>query len=276
MPGRREYKYLVPICRLDRLRADIQPYVETDCHAAKRDGLQYTVRSIYYDTPHLELYRDKIEGTQARMKLRIRAYEEEQPDSVVFLEVKRKDGEFIYKHRAPLLQTHVAQFLTSHDVDRHIITALGDGNAKADARRFLFHYCGRSLRPTLLVIYEREAYTSRFDPRLRITLDKNLRSTPFPSLDMLYDEAQSRCVLRGSCILELKFCASLPAWVHRAVERFGLQRSAVSKYTVCLDSQRRCVRSAPAAILASAGREIARSRRGGSHLRAGLEVPSAA
>ena len=276
MGGRREYKYLVPLNQLERLRADIRPYLRTDRYAARRAGLQYTVRSIYYDTPRLEFYNDKIEGIKARMKVRIRAYDEPEASSLVFLEIKRKNANFTYKNRAPLLQTHLAQFMATYDIDQHIIAACGGGNAATDARRFLFHFCGRALRPTVLAIYEREAYTSRFDPRLRVTLDKNLRSIPFPSLDMLYDEAHARCAMCGHCILELKFYDSLPAWVGHAVRRHELQRMALSKYAICLDAHGRFGRSAPAPILTRAQRLMARSSQSCSSRWARGEVPSAA
>jgi hypothetical protein len=274
MVGRREYKYLVPMSCLKRLRADIRPYLEIDRYSARRDELQYTVRSIYYDTPRLEFYNEKVEGTKARMKLRVRAYDEVEESSLVFLEIKRKNGNFIHKNRAPLLLTHLAQFLATHDIDQHIIAACGMADAKADARRFLFHYCGRALRPTVLAVYEREAYTGRFNPGLRVTLDKNLRSISFPSLDMLYDEAHSRSAMRRHCILELKFCESLPAWVRRAVRRHELQRMALSKYTICLDSHGRSRRPAPAPIRDTPQRVIACSY--GNSPRVGVEVPSAA
>jgi hypothetical protein len=274
MVGRREYKYLVPMSCLERLRADMSPYLEPDCYAARRDELQYTVRSIYYDTPRLEFYNDKIEGAKVRMKLRVRAYDEARESSLVFLEIKRKNANFIHKNRAPLLSTHLGQFLATHDVDQHIIAACGRADAKADARRFLYHYCGRALRPTALIVYEREAYTGRFNPRLRVTLDKNLRSISFPSLDMLYDEAYSACAMRRHCILELKFYESLPAWVRHAVRRHELQRMALSKYTICLDSHRRSGLPAPAPIRGVPLRMLA--CRYGDPPWAGVEVPSAA
>lgn len=274
MGGRREYKYLVPMSCLERLRANISPYLETDCYAARRHGLQYTVRSIYYDTPRMEFYNEKIEGTKVRMKLRIRAYDEARASSLVFLEIKRKNANFIHKNRAPLLQTHLAQFMATHDIDRYILAVRGEGDAKADARRFLYHYCGRALQPTVLAIYEREAYTGRFDRRLRVTLDKNLRSISFPSLDLLHDEAHSTCAMRRHCILELKFYESLPVWVRQVVRRYELRRLALSKYAICLDSHGSSTRLPPAPIQQTLQRIIVCGS--GNPRRATVEVSSAA
>ena len=101
--GRIEYKYLAPNTLLDQIRADIRPFVEVDGPPARPDAREYTVRSVYFDTPRFACYDEKNDGLLARNKYRIRGYDQRRDDAVVFLEIKRKYQDCITKRRAPLL-----------------------------------------------------------------------------------------------------------------------------------------------------------------------------
>ncbi|MFH1515138.1 MAG: polyphosphate polymerase domain-containing protein [bacterium] len=236
MANRLEYKYLVSSELLNPIRTDILPYVEVDPFAQKRYAKEYIVRSVYCDTPRFDCYWEKIEGLKVRKKFRIRGYDHPEKNSVVFLEIKSKYENFITKSRAPLLWEHLQNVLAAHDLDKYIISFSGNGEEKIDARRFLYNYYRRTLRPTVLIIYEREAFFSKFNPSLRLSFDKNLRSTLFPSMDMLYREEQVKLAMRKYFILEVKFYTGLPAWVQSIIKRYQLSRMALSKYTICLDS----------------------------------------
>jgi hypothetical protein len=237
MEGRVEYKYLVPNSLQDDIRADLRPFMLADALGGQQRNGEYTVRSIYYDTPRLECYDTKSDGLKDRRKFRIRGYGQPKPDSLVFLEIKRKCAQFIEKHRAPLLHRDLQQFLTSPDLDRYIIQSNGNDKERRDAERFLYHYYRRRLTPAVLVVYDREAFLGRFDPAIRITFDKALRGTPFPLLEDLYDDDGLQPALAHSWIFEVKFfrCA-LPAFVRSIIRRYQLPRMALSKYAICLDS----------------------------------------
>ncbi|MEM8909775.1 MAG: VTC domain-containing protein, partial [Bacteroidota bacterium] len=71
---RYEYKYYVPNEQLDVLRNMIHPFVQLDQFAASRKRKEYTVRSIYFETPDFECYRTKVAGLKHRNKVRLRGY----------------------------------------------------------------------------------------------------------------------------------------------------------------------------------------------------------
>ncbi len=227
-----EYKYLVPNALLPRLRSMIAPFVVADTH--NRGSRGYTVRSIYFDTPSLRCYHEKQAGLRVRTKIRVRGYNERRESNIVFLETKQKCGAPIVKNRAPVTYEHVGEMFASGDVERYVLPCGDHIGAVKNARRFLFHVFGDSLRPAILVIYEREAYQSRFDD-LRITLDKNVRSSIRFATDALFEEDDTACPIAGHFILELKFVCGLPAWVKFALGRLGLSRQALSKYGLCTD-----------------------------------------
>ena len=135
MSGRIEYKYLVPNAHLDGIRQAILPYVRSDAFGDGRG--EYTVRSVYYDTPRAACYHEKLDGLEARKKFRIRGYDRPQQSSVVFLEIKRKFGNCISKHRAPLLHTDLDRFLAAPNIDSELLLTDIASKARTDARTFL-------------------------------------------------------------------------------------------------------------------------------------------
>jgi hypothetical protein len=87
------------------------------------------------------------------------------------------------------------------------------------------------LRPKVIVVYVREAYTARTG-NVRITFDKDLKTglnqiNPFnPDMTMIpvLDEPVY--------ILEIKFDQYLPAYIRCALQIEGLQRQSASKYVI--------------------------------------------
>lgn len=232
---RLEYKYLVPNELLSSLRGMLAPFVETDVHAIAYGVRGYTVRSIYFDTCTLDFYHEKLAGIKMRKKLRLRGYNDNQKRSVVFLEIKRKHAMLVTKNRAPVEYAHVHDLFDTGDVERHIPARPDFPHASEDARRFFFYVYRNSLRPIVLTIYEREAYYSKFNPSLRITFDKNLRSSIYPALDTLFSEEKIRYSMPRHFILEVKVSGRFPWWLGSAIARLGLRQQALSKYVIGID-----------------------------------------
>mgnify|MGYP003390214148 FL=1 len=235
-PMRLEYKFLFSANKVEELREAIRPFVFMDEYAELEKNKEYTVRSIYYDTMRLDDYRDKLAGIKIRKKLRIRGYNEKADESVVFLEVKRKYENHISKNRAPVLFTNLDLLLDSADCERFLLKRKNFIDAKNDATKFFYLLKIKNCSPVALISYEREAYFSKHDSTLRITIDKNLRSKPLPQKANLFNEADLKYAMTGNFILEIKFFSGFPSWLQRIVRRFELQRQAVSKYTICVDN----------------------------------------
>jgi len=236
MDGRNEYKYLVRNELLDTVRDEIMPYMLHDPFGEGGGLREYTVRSMYYDTPGFDCYLEKIDGVANRQKYRIRGYGEPNEESLVFLEIKMKRGVLISKHRAPLKHTDLYGFLDSPDVEGKIIPLPGFPAVQDCARRFLYHYLRERLRPAVLVVYDREAFLGRFDASLRITFDKRVRGAVTNDLGQLYSDDDLIMPLPRHFVFEVKFFRSaVPAWVQNIIMKYSMQRMAVSKYAMCLD-----------------------------------------
>jgi hypothetical protein len=237
--NRLEYKYLVPNEKLAPIRRDILPFISVDKYARDRDHQEYTIRSIYFDTPTMSFYDEKLDGVKVRNKLRIRGYNDLPEDEIIFLEIKRKYNNFISKNRAPLYNRNLQDLFITKNVEKYILGHDDSGENQDDARRFLYHYYAQKLSPSVLVVYEREAYFGKFNERVRLTFDKNLRSAEYTTTDKLFSEHSLKPVFVKHFILELKFRGGMPIWARHIIGKYQLPRLAISKYTLCVDSHRR-------------------------------------
>lgn len=234
--ARYEYKYLIPVEKFESVRRTILPFVIKDKFAEVMPDDAYTVRSIYYDTMNLEAYFEKIEGIRKRKKVRIRGYNELSDDSIVFAEIKRKYENKIIKNRAMFDYKNINEYLATGRINNLILS--DNPSMKRDAERFYYNIKVKSLRPVILITYERAAYTGAMNKDLRITFDYNLRSKLMPSMKDLFEEKGLMPALRDFVILEIKFQDVIPHWVNSITNHFHLQRLSVSKYTICLDSHK--------------------------------------
>ncbi|MEO0068407.1 MAG: polyphosphate polymerase domain-containing protein [candidate division WOR-3 bacterium] len=229
--GRLEYKFLVPIEQIEGLRRALLPYVRLDAFCEQKPNKEYTVRSVYYDNRRFDCYYEKFDGFQFKKKLRIRGYDEEAADNTVFFEIKFKNGDFIGKHRAGVKWTELDRVFRNPNLDLNLSLQALDA-----LKRFLFHYHRKRMVPVVLVAYEREAFFSRFDPRLRLTFDKNVRSRLYPQLKELYLDRAMKFVMPSQFVFEIKFYGTLPRWLQRVMTQFDLERLAVSKYALGIEA----------------------------------------
>jgi hypothetical protein len=216
----------------------ILPFVKLDKYAQMMEDKQYTVRSVYFDTPSYDNYFEKVEGIKHRKKFRLRGYNTLDDGShLVFFEIKRKYEHPILKNRAPATFNDAMEIFKGNQIESYISNSRKFPEAVDNAKRFFFHYYQRQLRPVILVIYEREAFVGVCDETIRITFDKNLRGVAFPSIDELYSEERARSSLKDHFILEVKFNDYYPSWMKPIIGIMGLQRQSASKYVISIDTQ---------------------------------------
>jgi len=229
-----EFKYVVPIELLSELRSRISPFVIYDDYMDCGDSEGYTVRSIYFDTPWYDYFHEKIDGLNERKKLRIRGYNEHNPENTVFFEIKRKYNKRIRKNRVPVSFKYMKELLVTGNIEKFISNGNGSKRGHEDCSRFLYHIYRSSLQPTVLVTYTREAFFGKFDRSLRITFDKNLRSTIHPGISNLFQENDIRYSSSNHFIFEVKFYHRFPEWLKPINASLGLTLGTFSKYVTCI------------------------------------------
>lgn len=235
MPLRYEYKYFVSNSKMEMLRSMIMPFVKYDKFSEQSKDNQYTVRSIYFDTPEYNCFFEKVEGIKHRKKFRLRGYNlPDEENTKVFFEIKRKYEDPIMKNRAPSEFDMALGMFNGGRFSDYTPDKTKYPLAEDNLKRFFYHYHNDRLRPVILIIYEREAFLGKHDEGIRVTFDKNLRSVAFPAIDELYNEDRARRSLKDKFILEVKFNDNYPAWMKPIIGALGTKRQSASKYVISI------------------------------------------
>lgn len=219
--SRYECKYLVEPRLADAIREFAGPFVDPDPHAARCEGYRYTICSLYLDSSELSLYRQTVEGTKNRFKLRVRTYGDD-PLDPVFFEVKRRMNGIVIKSRSRTSRDRALEYLMRR--------RSGHGGLEEFANLARM----TSARPSLRVRYVREAYESPVD-RVRVTFDTDLQHAITPSPNISHNGPGWQVTPVDGVILELKFTDQFPSWVRELIDRFQLQRRSIAKYVMSVD-----------------------------------------
>ena len=227
---RYEYKYLLP----DRLVPAVREAAEAACRIDRYAGPDgsYVIRSLYFDTPGLDLFHANDREQHDRYKLRVRVYPGK--ESPAFLEVKRRVGDVIVKTRAVV---PIASWAAVVAADPAALDALAPA-ARERAMPFCVRVHRHHAAPVLLVEYEREAYVSDIDSYARLTFDRRIQVQPRTELDLEADPSAWRSIdhvvrtntVEPVCVLEMKFERRPPRWMVDLVRHHELERRSFSKY----------------------------------------------
>lgn len=102
---RYEMKYMMT-------RKQQKAVVETMLPYMRLDKFGHTqIRNVYFDTEHYRLVRRSIEKPSYKEKLRIRSYEKVKAQDKIFVELKKKYDDIVYKRRESLLYTDLSAWL---------------------------------------------------------------------------------------------------------------------------------------------------------------------
>ena len=99
-------------------------------------------------------------------------------------------------------------------------------------RHFIFDSLKKDIKPYILIDYLRRPYINKFGLYFRLTFDNNLLSTR--ANDLFSDKKYLSWLecKAGYTILEVKFDRSIPAWFHRVIQSYNLNRRSISKFTI--------------------------------------------
>lgn len=199
--GARELKFLVDEKTAVALESRIAESLIPDPHSVNGG---YAVRSLYLDTPTLDVFHRR--GAHAIHKLRIRQYGS-LPS--LFLERKSKRAGRVLKQRIEIPGEQL-------------------GESLAGREWFAEEIRKQNLGSVCLVGYERSAWIA-CDSDMRVTVDRSLRgriATAF-NLDL---GAEPLPVHPGKCVVEFKFLENIPTLFKVWMSDFGLQPGGHSKY----------------------------------------------
>jgi len=224
--ARYEFKYILSPEKRKAVENDLVFFLDYDPFVETRPDHRYFVRSLYFDSPTFTAFHDKIDGVKSRYKFRARTYSESPKEDVpLFLEIKGRHNNLVYKHRTPVTPAIDWDTISHSDVG-HKLHKYAAASPVAD--QFQYDLFRKSLQPVALIDYHRRPYISKYDPNFRITFDEQLRATRTSQLFSNWSPAPRR-ILAGYTVVEVKFRHHLPAWFHQVIQAHELRRVSISK-----------------------------------------------
>jgi VTC domain len=209
-----EIKFLLDPATATAVREWARARLVADPNAEGFAGDTYTVTSLYFDTPELDVFHRQ--GLHRHSKFRIRRYSA----GSLFFERKLKIRGRLAKHRTPVTLADVAD--------------LSSGLASG-AAGFWFQQkiSARRLQPQCQIGYRRTARVlmSPAGP-IRMTLDDSVCAQRAGAIR--FDDSGAMVPVTDRVILELKFRRDLPALFRELVASFALNPVSFSKYRAAL------------------------------------------
>lgn len=181
------------------------------------------IHNIYYDTPSRLLIRRSLEKPVYKEKLRLRSYETATADSRVFIEMKKKYRDVVYKRRVEMPLWQAVSCLAGKESDR-----LREGTQIYRELMWMLQFY-QNLEPAMYIYYERMAFVGRQDPLLRITFDSNLQWRD-QDLDLRSGAYGNPLLEMGQRLMEVKIHQAMPLWLAKALEELEIYPCSFSKY----------------------------------------------
>lgn len=180
-----------------------------------------TVRNLYFDTDDYRMIRHSIDKPVYKEKLRIRSYEKSTPDSTVFVELKKKYRDVVYKRRL-LLAEHQAMAWTC-----------GESHSGKDSQiaREIDYCLGfyKTLHPVVFLSYEREAFFGTEETDFRVTFDEQILCRQ-EDLSLTSPVYGAMLLPEDTVLMELKCAGGIPLWMVRFLTSEHICKTSFSKY----------------------------------------------
>lgn len=216
--NRQELKFLINQKQFKQIYAGLAPYMIPDKH--NKNGQTYTIYNLYIDTDDHALIRHSLSKPTYKEKIRIRSYEEFRPDTIVFLEVKKRLKRITNKRRTKILYDEALEFVESGK-----LPCLHDYMNTQVVEEFKTMLSKNQYIPKTFVTYDRLAFSAKDKSSdLRVTFDKNLRTRRFNhDKDQLLLEPDRM-------IMEVKSSHNIPLWLVEILSSNNINKQSYSKY----------------------------------------------
>ena len=209
---RYELKFLLSEAQCKRLLKDIDEKILPDRYPTSQ------ICNLYYDTPDWELIRASLDHPVYKEKLRLRSYGVPNENSKVFLELKKKYEDLVYKRRETFLLSSANSFLERPESFSQITREI---------EYVLSFY--RRLQAAMAIFYDRHSYVGAEDPSLRITFDRDILYRDY-DLDLTRGIYGERALPIGTVLMEVKCAGAIPLWLCRSLSELGIKKTSFSKY----------------------------------------------
>jgi hypothetical protein len=223
-----ERKYFINERQALQVREFIKNYLVLDDFSANTPGHAYPVHSIYLDSDDLMTYWATVHCEKKRFKLRVRYYDDN-PEGPLFFEIKRRENECILKQRGLVHRSQGALLLAGHvPGPQHLIK--NHPSHLAAVQRFCYLMLRIKARPMEHVAYLREAWVSKQNNSVRVTVDRQVRGEPRHQPVFTTQMENPIHPFGKQNVLEIKFTDRFPDWLNVMVRQFDLLQTGAPKY----------------------------------------------
>ncbi len=212
---RYELKFMLTEEQAARLLTGMEPYMEPDLY-----GLT-TIRNLYFDTDNYRLIRRSMEKPVYKEKLRLRSYGPAAGDAPVFVELKKKYKDVVYKRRLEMPYDRGMAWLCT-GTDGSVTGQIAD-----EIDYFLSYY--GNLQPRVFLSYQRQAWFCRNGGDLRVTVDKNILARR-EDLSLGAEIGGAPLLPQGMVLLEVKTMGGIPLWLTQFFTEEHIYKTPFSKY----------------------------------------------
>ena len=212
---RYELKYSLSPQQKQRVLEAMEDFMEPDRYG------RTTIRNLYFDTDNYRLIRRSLDKPAYKEKLRLRSYGPAGPDSAVFVELKKKYEEVVYKRRVSLPQRQAMDWLLGQE------KCPLDTQIAREVNYFLNFY--QTLRPAVFLSYERQAFFAKDGSDFRVTFDENILCRQ-ESVSLEAPVYGTPILPEGKCLMEIKCSGGIPLWMTQVLSREKIFKSSFSKY----------------------------------------------
>lgn len=212
---RYEIKYFLTKTQKEALMKEMDKRMQSDKYG------RTTIRNIYYDTDNFRLIRDSLDHPVYKEKLRIRSYQRAEIGDMVFVEIKKKFEDVVYKRRVAM-----PRIAAENWIDYRKPLAFGS-QITSEIDYLVDFYEGLSAKAFLS--YEREAFSDNKNPEFRLTLDENILARD-TELNLGSDIWGQPLLPHGMTLMEVKIAGAMPLWMANFLSSNNIQKVSYSKY----------------------------------------------
>ncbi|MGG7057278.1 polyphosphate polymerase domain-containing protein [Clostridium tertium] len=209
-----QYKSLLPI---------LYEYMNPDKYC--KNGENYNIYSIYYDTEDNHVIRHSINKPYYKEKLRLRSYKAPIGENdKVFLELKKKINGIVNKRRATLTLKEAERFLEFRERPKSI-----DYLNNQVLNEIEYYLGNNTVSPKVYISYSRNAFFGKNDSDFRVTFDSNILSRR-DNLSLKAGGYGDEILSKKNYLMEVKILGAVPLWLSKALSELEIYNTHFSKY----------------------------------------------
>ena len=211
---RYELKYLVTKEQKAELLKLIDLYMTPD------EFGQSSIYNLYYDTATFLLIRRSLDKPVYKEKLRLRSYLRADSDTQVFLELKKKHKDIVYKRRISLSEENATGYFENafHLPDTQI-------GREIDYFKNIYE----DLAPRVWITYDRQAFFGKQDDDFRITFDENILWRE-EDLSLCSEKYGNLLLDEDLVLMEVKVTGGMALWLTHFLTENQIYKTSFSKY----------------------------------------------